>query len=135
MTHDTIRPRIALVGHCGPDSFAIRSAVQAMVPGADVRFVNDTPGAMRAAADGELLLVNRVLDGDFTSTSGLELIRAVVGSGAAGRTMLVSNFADAQQEAESAGALPGFGKGQLYSAAMRERIAAALAPSQPGNRG
>lgn len=106
-----------------------------MVPGADVRFVNDSPAAMRAAADGELLLVNRVLDGDFATSSGLELIRAVTASGVAGRTMLVSNFADAQQEAESAGALPGFGKGQLYSAAMRERIAAAVGHTQQGNRG
>lgn len=124
MSGEAGKQRIALVGHCGPDSYAIRGAVQAMVPGAEVRFVNDGAAAEQAAAAGDVLLVNRVLDGDFETSSGLELIRALAPRGA--RVMLVSNYAEAQAEAEAAGALPGFGKAGLYSAAMRERLAAAV---------
>ena len=40
--------------------------------------------------------------------------------------MLVSNFEDAQAEAEAAGALPGFGKTQMYDPRTRERILGAV---------
>jgi hypothetical protein len=40
--------------------------------------------------------------------------------------MLVSNYADAQQQAETAGALPGFGKSSLRTPETRERLRAVL---------
>jgi hypothetical protein len=40
--------------------------------------------------------------------------------------MMISNYPEAQQAAESAGALPGFGKREIGSAKVKERISAAL---------
>jgi len=117
-------PRIALVGHCWPDAFALRSAVGSIVPGADVVVVNDAGALAGEVLQADVLLINRVLVGHFETKSGIELIRSLAGGGAA--PMLVSNFPEAQAEAEAAGALPGFGKARLYGDTMRERVAAAV---------
>jgi two-component system, chemotaxis family, chemotaxis protein CheY len=113
---------VALVGHCGPDMFALRSAIRSALPGAQVVSVQDEK--MLAATGADLVLVNRVLDGRFEDESGLKLIERLGGAGPA--VMLVSNFPDAQAAAEQAGALPGFGKRELYSDAMKQRLRTAL---------
>lgn len=119
--------RIVLVGHCGPDSYTLRSAVQRMVPGSVVEFANDEESLRAEIARADLLLVNRVLEGDYTLGMGVELVREVRSGGAArSAVMLVSNFADAQAEAEAAGAAPGFGKRDMSSEETRRRILAAL---------
>ncbi|MEM9066072.1 MAG: hypothetical protein AAGB51_11345 [Planctomycetota bacterium] len=118
---------VALVGHCGPDSFALRDAIGSAVPGAEIRMVNDEASLRVALPEVGLLLVNRLLDGSFPTQSGIELIRTMIASGTAPPAILVSNFPDAQQEAEEAGALPGFGKRDLYTAETGQRIRAALA--------
>jgi len=114
---------VALVGHCGPDVFALRSALRSALPGAEIVTVRDETTLGRAEAD--LLLVNRVLDGRFDDESGLKLIERLAGGGPA--LMLVSNFPEAQAAAADAGASPGFGKKELYSDATRDRLRAALA--------
>ncbi len=74
----------------------------------------------------DLVLVNRVLNAD--GSSGLELIRSLKQDANFSEVpvMLVSNFEDAQQAAESLGALPGFGKADLHTARSIERIEQAL---------
>lgn len=119
------KPRIALVGHCGPDSYALRSAARRAVPEATVDFVTDEATAMQAAAAGALLLVNRVLDGDFNDDDGQALIKRLLETGAK-RVMLISNFPDAQAAAERAGALPGFGKTTMGSEKTQQRLREAL---------
>lgn len=114
--------RIVLVGHCGPDSFAIRSAMQSFAPGAVVESARDEEAAFRAALASDLLVINRLLDGEFEAPSGVELIRQMALRGVAARLMLVSNFRDAQNEAEAAGAVPGFGKRELYAEDTRRRV-------------
>lgn len=123
---DSAKPRIALVGHCGPDSYALRSAVRGAAPEASVEFVTDEKAAMEAAAAGALLLVNRVLDGDFKDDDGQTLIERILESGAK-KVMLVSNFPDAQAAAERAGALPGFGKTTMNAEETRKRLREAAA--------
>lgn len=118
--------RIVLVGHCGPDAFAIRSAMQSFAPGAIVESVSDDESAFTAALASDLLVVNRLLDGEFEVPSGVELIRQLGLRGVAARLMLVSNYRDAQDEAESAGAVPGFGKRDLYAESSRRRVRDAL---------
>ena len=61
----------------------------------------------------DLVLINRILD--RTHTAGIDLIKELKSSPAteAVPVMLVSNFDDAQSEAVSAGAVPGFGKATL----------------------
>ncbi len=126
MPSDYTGRTVALVGHCGPDVFALRSALRGALPGAEVITVGDDNTL--AGAEADLLLINRVLDGRFSVDSGLDMIAARAGAGAP--VMLISNFEDAQEAAVRAGALPGFGKNELYSDAMRDRLRAAISPSE-----
>lgn len=118
-------PRVVLVGHCGPDSYALRSAIGSALPGARIEFANEEDAAQRAAAGASLMLINREPMGDFSS-DGLGLIAKL---GRITKVMLISNYADAQADAERAGALPGFGKKSMYAEDTRKRLIAALADS------
>ena len=119
------KKKIVLVGHCGPDSYALRSAVSSAAPGVEVAFANDDSELAKVEAAASLLLVNRVLDGDFADESGMALISRLAAKGA--KVMLVSNFPEAHVEAEKAGALPGFGKKTMYAAETKVRLERALA--------
>ena len=106
---------VMLVGHCGPDAIMLKTVVQRALPDAGVELINDHPSLDAALERDVVLLVNRELDGEFRSgRGGIDLIRQLSESGTAAPMLLVSNFADAQAEAESAGAMPGFGKSDLY---------------------
>ncbi|KAA0213132.1 MAG: hypothetical protein DYG94_13200 [Leptolyngbya sp. PLA3] len=118
--------RVLLVGHCGPDAFMLRRAVKAVLRTEHVESVNSAGDLEALVERADLALVNRVLDGDFGTDSGVELIRTRARSGKT-RWMLVSNYADAQAAAEAAGALPGFGKAEVNSDKARRRLAGALA--------
>ncbi|MEM9347483.1 MAG: hypothetical protein AAGB26_12775 [Planctomycetota bacterium] len=120
--------RIALVGHCGFDSGSLSRFAEDVAPGAEVVRVNDQQSLDRVADSMTLLLVNRVLDGRFDAgRSGIDLIEAIAGHDNAGPTMLISNYEDAQAQAESAGALPGFGKSEIGDLATRQRVSEAIA--------
>src|SRR6267142_2034982 len=96
--------RIVLVGHCGPDSYALRSAVSRMAPGAAVVFAGDDAALEKELSGADLLLVNRMLDGDYALASGVDLIRSLAAQkDRRPALMLVSNFAESQAEAEAAG--------------------------------
>ena len=118
-------PKILLVGHCGPDSFALRSAVWSAVDGADVKIIADRATLDREAGSAALCLVNRVLDGSFGTSDGVELIR-MLARGGGPALMLVSNYADAQEQAVAAGALQGFGKSEMSDPATIERLRESL---------
>lgn len=120
--------RIALVGHCGFDSGSLTRFAADAAPDAEVVRVNDQRSLDELADADTLLLINRVLDGRFdVGGSGIDLIKFIASKQDAGPTMLVSNYADAQEQAETAGALPGFGKSQIADAATRQRITDAIA--------
>jgi two-component system chemotaxis response regulator CheY len=102
------------VGQCGVDHTSVRWLLQrefaaTVVPAAT------TAEALAQLRRGrfDLVLVNRILDRD--GSSGLDLIRQLHEDNALQEipVMLVSNYADAQQEAEALGARPGFGKAEL----------------------
>jgi hypothetical protein len=120
--------RIALVGHCGPDSYVLRSAVGRFVPGAEIVFAADESSLKDELGKADLLLINRTLGGDFDVESGIELIRRLAGGAGdpVPRMMLVSNYAEAQSEAEDAGALKGFGKREMNAEETRAKVRAAL---------
>ncbi|MEM6504392.1 MAG: hypothetical protein AAF711_02890 [Planctomycetota bacterium] len=123
--------RVALVGHCGFDSGSLSRFAGAVAPGAEVVRVNDQESLDMIADAQTLLLVNRVLDGRFdVGGSGIDLIQAVAGRDNPAPTMLISNYEDAQAQAESAGALPGFGKSAIEDPATRQRITDAIASYQ-----
>ena len=124
--HGSPKPQVVvLVGHCGFDSGGLTRLVQAAVPDAQVVGVHADRELGPYLRSGNLLLVNRVLDGRFAAGSGVELIEQIGKTGVA--AMLVSNFPEAQAAAVAAGARPGFGKSDMHLPAVRERIAAALA--------
>ena len=117
--------RVLSVGQCGFDHSSISGFLaqefSATVDAADSRFE-----ALQAIERQpyHLVLVNRVLDAD--GSSGQLVIEAILGLDNAPPVMLVSNYADAQQQAETAGALPGFGKSSLRTPETRERLRAVL---------
>ena len=108
------RRNLVLVGHCGPDVILLSTAVNRLVPEAAIHVVRDPEGLASHLTPESVLLVNRVLDGAFTTTSGIELIQEVLERDAPPVTILVSDLAEAQANAEAVGARPGFGKRQLY---------------------
>lgn len=128
--------RIALVGHCGPDSWMLKGVAQRAFPGGEVVMMNDDASARAEAARADLLLINRTLDGDFSTGSGLDLIGELMPmKGRRAAVMLVSNFAEAQAKARALGASRGFGKskagGPDAAAAMHEAIAHARGMTPP----
>lgn len=70
----------------------------------------------------DLVLVNRKLDADYSD--GIEIIRTLKSDAELGKTptMLVSNYPEAQLAAIAIGAERGFGKSELTSADVVERL-------------
>ncbi len=114
---------VMLVGHCGPDAIMLKTVVQRALPEASVELVNDQ-AALDAALAGEVvLLVNRELDGAFhAGTGGIDLVRHLAQLDSPPPMLLVSNFEEAQSEAQAAGAMPGFGKSNLYDEDTTQRL-------------
>jgi len=114
---------VLLVGHCGPDAIMLKTAVQRVLPEAAVELINDQESLQSALSRNVMLLVNRELDGVFdTGTGGIDLIRHLARGAGSVPMILLSNFEDAQVEAEAAGAMPGFGKNDLYHEDTTQRL-------------
>jgi DNA-binding NarL/FixJ family response regulator len=77
----------------------------------------------------DLILFNRELGWGFDQTQGVEIIRQLRTTHPSVKTMLVSNYAEAQAAALQAGAMPGFGKREIGSAKVVQALRAALALS------
>ena len=120
--------KVALVGHCGPDSSFLRIAVSRAYREAQVLAVDDDSDLKKLLDGGvDLLLLNRQLDFGFDEQEGVALIRRIRAAYPSVKTMLVSNYPDAQAAAVAEGALPGFGKRELNSPRVAELIREALA--------
>ena len=122
-SHQT-SPLFLAVGHCGPDGWMLRTAIQRVIPGAMVEDITGEAGlAERLNETAErpvVILVNRKLDGDFNAADGIELIKARPDGGHV--WMLVTNLPDAAAEAEAAGAVPGFGKSDLHGESTSDAL-------------
>ncbi len=120
--------RVLSVGQCGFDHGTI-SRVLRDTFAAEVVAADSSAQALTLLQQGafDLVLVNRVFDRD--GSPGLDLIRRIKADDKAGTVpvMLVSNFADAQDQAVSAGAVPGFGKGALQAPETVEKLKPYLA--------
>ena len=119
--------KVALVGHCGPDSSFLRIAVSRAQRDVQVLAVDDD-GDLKRLLDGgvDLLLLNRQLDFGFDEQEGVALIRRIRANYPHVKTMLVSNYPDAQAAAVAEGALPGFGKREVNTPRVAEMLRAAL---------
>lgn len=118
--------RIVLVGHCGPDSWALRAMLDRVAPGVAVAGAGGQSELDACCTADVLLLVNRVPAGEFGGVSGVELIRRMRQHATPPAMMLVSDYPEAQAEAVAAGASPGFGKSQLHDEQVASRIRAAM---------
>src|SRR3954447_24079491 len=68
--------KVALVGHCGPDSSYLRMAVKSALRDADVVMVDDDADLQRAVENGvDLLLLNRELEFGFTDRRGVDVVK------------------------------------------------------------
>ena len=118
---------ILVVGNCRPDHAAIRSLLERHFD-ATVIQAHTREDCLDSLRDGgfALILVNRELDRD--SCDGLTLIRAIKENPDLANTavMLISNFPEYQAQAVEAGALQGFGKGDLHSEQTLERLRGVL---------
>src|SRR5262245_65840030 len=113
--------RVLSVGQCAFDHGNLSRVLRSEF-GAEVVPASTAEEALAAARRGgfALVLVNRLLDAD--GDSGLELIRRLKAESAGVPVMLVSNLADAQAQAEEAGAVPGFGKAALAAPQTLARL-------------
>lgn len=120
--------KVLLVGHCGPDSSALKMAVKSAGSGVTILSADDQ-GELRNALDGgvDLILFNRELGYGFDVRYGVDVIQYLRGNYPTLRMMLVSNYSDAQSAAVAAGALPGFGKRELGSQRVANLLKDALA--------
>lgn len=114
--------QVALVGHCGPDTYLLRSKVRQVLGDVPVAMVNDDAELGGYLSPASLLMVNRVLDGAFEAGDGIALIESLARRQAAPVMMLISNYADAQDRAVAAGAWRGFGKAELGLASTDQRL-------------
>jgi len=129
--------KVVLVGHCGADSSYLRIAVASAGAAVSVVSVDDEEGLTAALTNGvELVLVNRIIDWGFEEQEGVALISRLRRTHPNLKTMLVSNYPDAQAAAVAAGALPGFGKREIGGAKVKELLRMALsqtsAPAKVG---
>jgi len=129
MSSDSSNPvkKVVLVGHCGPDSSYLRIAVSKA--GRDVTVLSaDDSDQLKRLLDGgvDLLLFNRKLDFGFDEQEGIALIRQLRLKYPAVKTMLVSNYPEAQEAAVRAGALLGFGKRDVSTPRVPALIRSAL---------
>jgi DNA-binding NarL/FixJ family response regulator len=119
--------KVLLVGHCGPDTSYLKLAVKHADPSLQILAADDAGELSGALAEGvDLILFNRELDYGFDERQGVDLIRKVKTAYPAVRSMLVSNYPDAQAAALAAGAAPGFGKRDIGSPKVSQAIRDAL---------
>jgi DNA-binding response OmpR family regulator len=120
-------PRVLSIGQCNMDHGTLTRHLSRRF-GAQVDRAHGLDDAREALGRSRyaLVLVNRQLDAD--GSEGVDVIRAIKADDAASSipVMLVSNFADAQEDAQAAGAEPGFGKAQLDAPETDAKLAAVL---------
>ncbi len=105
---------ILLVGHCGPDSSYLRSAVRSADRDAQILAADDQAELAGALAKGvDLALLNRDLGYGFEPEMGVEQIRQWAPKYPDTTFMLITNYPEVQKEAQAAGAAPGFGKREI----------------------
>ena len=121
--------KVALVGHCGPDSTFLRMAVESADRSIKVVAADDSDElSVLLNAGVDLVLLNRELGWGFDQTQGVDVIRQLRATHPHVKAMLVSNYADAQAAAVADGAAPGFGKREIGTPRVAQVIREALTP-------
>jgi two-component system chemotaxis response regulator CheY len=118
--------KVLSVGQCAADHGSISRLLREQFD-AGVVGVDSAEDALAELLDGgfDLVLANRVFD---LGGAGLDFISQVKADEKLKNlpVMLVSNYADAQEQATALGALPGFGKSSLRDPATHTKLADAF---------
>jgi two-component SAPR family response regulator len=115
------------VGNCGPDHSAIsamfRKHFDVEILRADQ--LSDTLAILQQQKV-DLILINRKLDIDYSD--GMDILHAIKKSDAFRDipVMLITNYAEFQQQAVAAGAILGFGKLELHAPDTLDRLRSVL---------
>lgn len=119
--------RVLDIGNCSVDHGAIRGMLEQQF-GVEVVQCHGSEDSFDTLRHGQfdLVLVNRKLDQDYSD--GLDIIQALKADPdlAPLPVMLVTNYPEYQEQAVAAGALPGFGKKQLYTEETQQRLTEVL---------
>jgi CheY-like chemotaxis protein len=123
-------PRVLDVGNCGHDHGQISSMLKRNFGAESV--VADTAAETleRLAREHfDLVLINRKLDHDHSD--GIDILKLLKSDPKLSQlpVMLVTNYAEYQEQAVAEGALPGFGKKELGSPVTQERLTAVFKSS------
>jgi DNA-binding NarL/FixJ family response regulator len=103
------------------------TVMKAAGTGAQILMADDDSELKDALEQGvDLILFNRELGYGFQDKMGVDAIKRLRATQPNLKTMLVSNYADAQAAAVANGALPGFGKREIGSPRVIEVLKAAL---------
>lgn len=115
------------VGNCSPDHSAISSMLRNHF---DVNVLRSDQLADTLASLNnhpvDLILINRKLDIDYSD--GMDILHAIKKSDAFRDipVMLITNYAEYQQQAVAAGAILGFGKLELHAPDTLDRLRSVL---------
>ena len=120
--------RVLNVGQCGPDTASLTACITGNFDAELIPAVTTDDALEKLRSESfDLVLVNRKLDADYTD--GTILITRMQADPDINTTpiMLVSNFAESQEEAVTLGAEYGFGKSELDKPETIERLGKFLA--------
>jgi len=124
------RKTVLDVGNCGPDHSAITAMLNKHFGVEVLRAdqLSDTL-AILGRQPVDLVLINRKLDIDYSD--GIDILRVIKNSESYRDipVMLITNYAEHQQQAVDAGAVLGFGKLELNAPETLKRLRAILMPS------
>lgn len=123
-------PRVLDVGNCGHDHGQISSMLKRNFGAESVVAHTAAETLERLARERfDLVLINRKLDHDYSD--GIEILKRLKSDPELSQVpvMLVTNYAEHQEQAVAEGALPGFGKKELGLSTTQERLAAVLTSS------
>ncbi len=118
---------VVLVGHCGFDSGNLVSFVEGVDSDVKVTRVNDESELGHFRNGESLWLINRVLEGGFNASDGLEMVETEAGKDGGPRVMLITNYEDWLANSVKAGAVAGFGKSAVGSAEAAVCLKSAMA--------
>ena len=125
--------RVLNIGQCALDHSNISELLnQNFSVTIDAAATHDAAITLVTQNEYDLILVNRLYDsngspGQATIEQLCEKVSQAGDSDTGSPVMLVSNYADAQQAAQDAGAVTGFGKSQLTASSTIEMLSKYLA--------
>ena len=115
--------RVLDVGNCSLDHGNLSGMLEKVFAAVVVQThgLDDTLAALQKSAF-DLVLVNRKLDQDYSD--GLEIVHQIKADPklATVPIMLITNYAEYQDQAVSAGCQRGFGKKELYAPETHEKL-------------